>query len=413
MSKRALILTSDAGLGHRKAAEAIEEVLLSRQAGWTAEIVNPMSDPDTPALLQRSQTDYDTVVKELPEMYKLGYEASDATLPSALIETALTLTLFESVSKEIEHHSPDIIVATYPLYQAPLRAINTVRQTTIPFLTVVTDLTHIHRIWFHRATTLCTVPTEQAHQQAIEQALTKEQVRLTGIPVDPAIAKEDRPKAEIRTELGWKPDRMTALVVGSKRVQHLTELLTPLNHSGHPIQLALVAGGNDELYSRLRETKWHLPTHAYNFVDNMPTLMQASDLILCKAGGLIVSESLACGLPMILIDALPGQEMGNATYVVEEGAGKRAETPLAVLETIRHWLEDDAALLKTRAQNAARIGHPHAADEIVGQIIRIAEQHTDKPGPSSDEGRSELVTLLDRFGISWRPGETRSSGGGL
>jgi 1,2-diacylglycerol 3-beta-galactosyltransferase len=44
----------------------------------------------------------------------------------------------------------------------------------------------------------------------------------------------------------------------------------------------------------------------------MPTMMRAADAIICKAGGLTVTESLACGLPLLLTDVIPGQETGNA-----------------------------------------------------------------------------------------------------
>ena len=51
-------------------------------------------------------------------------------------------------------------------------------------------------------------------------------------------------------------------------------------------------------------------------------------MILTKAGGLITSESLAAGLPMLLCDVLPGQEEGNAKVVEDGGAGKLLRTQL-------------------------------------------------------------------------------------
>ena len=96
----------------------------------------------------------------------------------------------------------------------------------------------------------------------------------------------------------------------------------------------------------------------------MPTLMHAADFIVCKAGGLIVTEALACGLPIMLIDVIEGQETGNAEFVVENGAGEVARMPLDMLETLYHWLSNDAKLLQIRANNARRVGRPQAADEI-------------------------------------------------
>jgi UDP-N-acetylglucosamine:LPS N-acetylglucosamine transferase len=54
--------------------------------------------------------------------------------------------------------------------------------------------------------------------------------------------------------------------------------------------------------------------------------MRAADCILSKAGGLTVSEALVCGLPLILVDIIPGQETGNANHVVYGNAGVLLET---------------------------------------------------------------------------------------
>lgn len=52
----------------------------------------------------------------------------------------------------------------------------------------------------------------------------------------------------------------------------------------------IVAGGDDQLCHQFQGIEWHIPAQVYDFVENMPTLMHAADCILCKAGGLIVTE---------------------------------------------------------------------------------------------------------------------------
>ena len=77
--------------------------------------------------------------------------------------------------------------------------------------------------------------------------------------------------------------------------------------------------------------------------------MRAADCILSKAGGLTVSEALACGLPLILVDVIPGQETGNANHVVSGNAGVLAHDPIEVLEAVCHWLEKDRRLYRQQA----------------------------------------------------------------
>ncbi|MFN7036121.1 MAG: hypothetical protein ACK4SN_07110, partial [Bellilinea sp.] len=78
--KKVLILTADAGFGHRSAANAVAAAL-QRQYGdqVQVEIVNPLDDKKTPLLLRESQSDDDLLVRKAPEWYKLGYDASDTT----------------------------------------------------------------------------------------------------------------------------------------------------------------------------------------------------------------------------------------------------------------------------------------------------------------------------------------------
>jgi 1,2-diacylglycerol 3-beta-galactosyltransferase len=402
--RKVLILTSDAGLGHRSAAQAVAGALIKRHAGaCVVEIVNPADDERAPKILHSSESDYDRIVQNMSSLYRFSYEVSDATVPASMIEGVLVVGLFLVVRDLIRRHEPDVIVTTIPTYQAPVEAVFATGEERVPLITVVTDLVTIHRIWFNRAADLCVVPTDVARDLAISYGLPPERVKVTGIPVNPAIAEEERAPAEIRTDLGWRTDLTTLLAVGGKRVENMLPVLQALNHTGLPLQLAVLAGGDEEMYRQLQEMEWHAEAHVYDFVDNMPALMRASDLVLCKAGGLIVSEALASGLPLLLVDVIPGQETGNAEYVVEHGAGELVEDPLAALEAVHHWLDDDGELLAERAENACRIGRPQAAFEVAEYAWRMGGK-LDWEREDGAAGRSELVDLLDRHGIAWKEG---------
>ena len=158
------------------------------------------------------------------------------------------------------------------------------------------------------------------------------------------------------------------LAIGSSRVEHLYDALHVLNHSGFPLQLVIAAGGDQDFYQRCQETEWHVKTHVYDFVTEMGTFMRGADCVLGKAGGLTVSEALACGLPMILVDVIPGQETGNANYVVAGDAGALANDPTEVLEAMAHWLEKDRLHYQQQAENARRLGRPRAAFETAKRI---------------------------------------------
>jgi 1,2-diacylglycerol 3-beta-galactosyltransferase len=127
----------------------------------------------------------------------------------------------------------------------------------------------------------------------------------------------------------------------------------------------------------------------------MPTLMRAADCIVCKAGGLITTESLACGLPILLTDAIPGQEASNVRYVVEGGAGAVAKDPLEGLETMCHWLANGGEGLAECSQNSRRLGRPRAAFDVAALAWKQAQL-----GPQARPERNipeEIQKLVDRF----------------
>jgi len=401
--KRVLILTADAGFGHRSAANAISAALLERHGEQCqGEIVNPLDDDRLPNILRRQQADYDRIVTELPEVYQLGYQLGEIRVTSSIAERALIVVLYETLRDHVRRCQPHAIVNTYPLYQAPLGAVFATTKNYIPLLTIVTDLATVHRLWFHSAIDHCLVPTDAVRDLALKAGISPEKIVITGIPVHPRLAQETRPPAALRAELGWRQELTTVLAVGSRRVKHLDEVLDLLNHSGLPIQLAVVAGGDERLYSQFQATEWHLPTHVYNFVQDLPTLMHAADLIICKAGGLIVTESLACGLPLLLIAVLPGQEVGNAEYVVRGGAGELAQKPVDALQILFHWLDRGGQLLAQRAENARRLGRPNAAYDVAELAWQAAERGPQTRAARSILGRSGLIKFLNRHAVPWQ-----------
>lgn len=400
--QRILILTADAGFGHRTAANAAASAL-EEMYGKSCEIIilNPLEDKRAPFFLRDSQSDYDKMVRNNPELYRFGYDASDASVPTVIMEQTLTLLLFEVMRDIVRTYRPDVILSTYPLYQAPLTAVMTVTRNPIPLLVAVTDLATVHRLWFHEKVDLCMVPTPLVRDLALSYGLQPAQVKVTGLPINPEVVREKRSKAEIRQALGWRADMLTVLAVGSRRVDRLVETLDVINHFGLPIQIIVAAGKDQNLIAQLNDVQWHGPVKIYEYVHNVPMFMKAADFIICKAGGLVITEALACGRPMMLIDIIAGQETGNADYVVQNEAGDLALDSVTVLETLQHWMMDDRALLKKRSEHAQALGRPNAAYEVANQVWLAGLQASALSGTPPTTGRLRLIDFLSHNHVHW------------
>ncbi len=372
--KNILILTADAGFGHRRAAEALEAAFADVCGeGCQVYVLNPLHDPAIPDLIKMLESSYDAVVTDDPTLYQLAYLATDAPVVAQLMQRATTIVLNDTLTAWVKTYRPDAILTTYPAYtHAAVRAARKAERP-IPVNVVVTDLIDVHSVWFQADADCTFVPTGHVYRQALENGLPKERVRLSGLPVHPQFYREKRDRKTLREALGWDTEMITALIVGSPRTRQTAGIARLLDRSGLPLQIVAIGGGDPEIEAELAKLQWHGKVHIYGLVKNMPELMHASDFIVCKAGGLIVSEALACGLPLILYEALPGQEVGNVRYVVESGAGVWSPGAIGVLATAYAWLSSGRAELEKYRAAAARTGKPRAAYDIAEAVLKQIE----------------------------------------
>ncbi len=100
----------------------------------------------------------------------------------------------------------------------------------------------------------------------------------------------------------------------------------------------------------------------------MPDLMEASDLILAKSGGATTTESLAKGIPMVILDPIPGQESRNAELLLERNASFTLQRP-AQIKTILQSIFEYPQLLQDKRLEMRKIAKPNAADDLVTFVL--------------------------------------------
>jgi processive 1,2-diacylglycerol beta-glucosyltransferase len=96
--------------------------------------------------------------------------------------------------------------------------------------------------------------------------------------------------------------------------------------------------------------------------------MQMSDLFIGKPGGLTTAEALACGLPMIIVAPIPGQEERNSDHLLEKGIALKCNEFTTLAYKIDGLLDHPEQLAAMRAK-ALAYGRPHAAATIVDSLL--------------------------------------------
>lgn len=369
-----VILTSDAGSGHRSAANAIAQQI---GAFATPIIVNPAHHPRASQTLAFAEKFYLEVVNHSPEQYAFAHEITDAPGLDVVLEYSLATTLRRSLVDIMQVHQPRVVVSVYPLLTRIVA--NTLPKWKMPrLMTVVTDLGNVHRAWFSSQDDVVAVPSLVVREKAVRCGIDIRKIVHTGLPIQTTYAAPRLPMPQLRQSLGWDPSLPTLLLLsGGAGIGPVQEMAYALDAVPMPLQIAIVAGRNSALADELRQYQWRQRVHVYDFVP-LVDMVHACDVVASKAGGLTVSECMAAGKPMIFYGEAPGQEAGNRTFVMQAGAGLYAHDTGQFVEYAGMLLADDA-ICQSMAIAAQRIGMPHAAVAVSSEIQRLLTTERAKP----------------------------------
>jgi 1,2-diacylglycerol 3-beta-galactosyltransferase len=378
--QRILILMSDTGGGHRASAQALKAGFDELHPGrFTIDIIDFITDY-LPWPFNQMPKAYPFLSNDAPWMWKLLYGGETHGLSNALAQVNSRF-LVGALDRAIADHQPELIISVHPLLQLVSMLAMARRAQRIPFVTVVTDLTTAHPLWFHPEVDGVYVASENTQTMARKAGIAPDRIHLLGLPIRPAFAKAPRPKADLRAELEMAPGLPAVLLIGGgEGIGPVEEIAAAcdasLSQGGRAAgQIVVVCGRNKTLQERLAARPWRIPARINGFVDNMPDWMTACDCIVTKAGPGTIAEALICGLPIVLSGFIPGQEEGNVPYVVENDVGFYDVTPAGIAATVARWFGPERTHLQAMSKRAQTMGHPHATFDIVRSIVTLLEAH--------------------------------------
>jgi processive 1,2-diacylglycerol beta-glucosyltransferase len=274
--------------------------------------------------------------------------------------------------KFLDRYRPDVAICTHFLPSEIISWLKRQEKVRIMNAVVVTDL-DVHAMWLCNRAEHYFVALEETRVHLAAIGVSEDKVTVSGIPIDPVFAepKEARP---MRRKHGLAEEAFTILVsaggFGVGPVEHIIQALSGLTHSA---QVVVVCGRNDELRMRLARLVRKRPESSrvsfklLGFTTEMDELMAAADLFVGKPGGLTTSECLARGLPMVVINPIPGQEERNSDHLLEEGIALRCNNLPALAYKIDHLIDEPGKLLLMRG-NALALGKPQAAFTIIERL---------------------------------------------
>ena len=374
-SPRILILFSDTGGGHRAAARALTEALQLLDPSCIVTVADPLIGPG-PAVVRRLASLYSPVIRRSRAAWGAVYHSSNTQPTFAAIRAVFGPAVRKVLRQLLKQHDPDVVLSVHPLLNHV--AHQAIRKSGRPraLMTVITDLVDFHRGWTFSQADLVVAPTERARRVALRRRVPAERVKLLGLPVDlrfrPPAPGE---KQALRRRFGLDEHRFTVLVMGGAAgVGHLAAQARELAIDPHPWQLAVVCGRNEKLRRRLQELPAATPMLVLGFVDYMPELMRACDLVVTKAGPGAIAEALATGVPLVITGFLPGQETPNVDFVVESRIGAFAPRESDLLDEVRVMAEGGPTW-REMSRNAEELAHPYASSDIARECLILAAHY--------------------------------------
>lgn len=378
-----LILTTDAGGGHRSVARALAASFAEVGGPECRARVVDFIAGYAPFPLSRTREVYNFFMRH-PKLWSAFYTSTNTRDGWAINAPAVGLAMQAGMRRLLREHAPDLIVATHPLAAPPLVSVLHQRKAQLPYYTVVTDFGHVHTFWTYPFGEAWFAPCEETARHLVHSGVPARRVVISGYPVHPRFARRAQPAAELRRALGLEPDRFTALLVGgAEGVGPVEEVAEAVAGEPGPWQLIVIAGRNQELKERLqaRAGRWAIPVHVDGLVEDMPSRMHAADLLLSKGGPATLSEGLTCGLPALLISVLPGQEEHDAQHFERLGVARRLAEPAEARVLLEELAAPGSAAMGEMLAKVRRAARPLASENIVRHILSRGKAVTAPPMP--------------------------------
>ena len=373
MSPRVLILSASAGAGHLRAAEALEVAAREAYPGLYVENHDVLTL--TNAMFRRLYAKtYLDLVNSAPHVLGMLYDWLDRPVKNDFGDRLrrrvqkLNLLKFE---KLVRNGNWSLVISTHFLPVELIAQLRLNDKLDVPQVTVCTDFA-THRLWVNQPCERYFCATEEGAEYLGIFGVPRETVEVTGIPIHPDFGRQVNQDALLKKH-GLNYEHPVVLqMCGGFGVGPVAEIYRSLLSVEKPLQVIVVAGRNESLKAELEniERPERHRVLILGFTKEMHELMAIADLVVTKPGGLTTSEALACGLPMVVANPIPGQETRNCDFLLENGAAVKIDHPSQLALKLTRILADRSRLDQLRT-HARQLGRPRAAFDVLERSLTL------------------------------------------
>lgn len=348
--KRILILYAKYGGGHLSAATSIQNFIEENYFFDTEVRCVDCVEYISPFLSNITTGAYKNLAKKAPWAWKKVYYGSQKGILSN-ISSNINKLMAKKLHELFKEFLPDIVISTHPFGTQMTSYLKQHENVDCKLATILTDFAP-HDQWLvgKEYCDLFFVSNDNMKKDLINYEIPEEKIFVTGVPLSERFLEKFN-KEEIFRQFSLDINKKVIIFfgggefgLGKKRtVQVLKSLVNHLDE----YQIVAISGKNKKmnteflkLYKKIKNEDLHI----LKYTRNVPELMYISSLVVTKPGGLTSSESLVSGLPMIIINPIPGQEEENAEFLEKSGVGVWIKKEDNIDEVINNLLNDSEKL---------------------------------------------------------------------
>jgi processive 1,2-diacylglycerol beta-glucosyltransferase len=369
--KRIMLLTLSFGSGHIRAAQSV-----------VAELQNQMPEADLKMIdaLEGCKLffrvfyvwTYWWLIRYAPRLWNKFFRARLERRDEQTAPVRVWRKGCPEVFENIRRFQPDLIVACEVGASEIAVIARRAGLTNAEIVNVITDF-EAEPIWVKPEITAFSIPNNRVAEQLQNWGAKPEKIKVCGIPLDASFSKKhDTETTRGRFNLDERP--IVLLMGGGMGPTRMSEVAERLVQTGVNLQIVALPAKDEKAKAELEKLQ-NTPTvslHVVGWTNFTAELMQAADVLATKPGGLTLSEAAACGLPMVLFDAIPGPEEENAKLFAGQGAGIKTrgseETAFEILRLLENPRER-----RQMSANVRKLARTDASEKIVNLILETLD----------------------------------------
>ena len=311
--KRILIFSMSCGGGHNSAAKALANALNKRKNA-VCKIIDVMDLNRTfssKAMIGFWKRFFPFSAQKFSIPYGLVYYLTDNSVIWNLVHFFIFKRFKSILLSEIIKNKADIVISVIPVLNSTLADAIREMPLRVPFHIAVLDPLTFHTSWFESRADKIYIGTQEAKDGVVSHGISESKVSVTGIPIDMKFYGKKMPKSKARKLYGLDKDKFTVILLGGgEGSEKILKIVKEIIESQLKVNIIVVCGKNANMRKKLH----HYPIKIFGYTHEMEKLMDASDLAITKAGPTTIEECVVKGLPIIIMDYIPGQERGNIKY---------------------------------------------------------------------------------------------------